>query len=402
MRRLRLEPKPGQILILAIVFMAVVLILSASLFGNVSTFLRLGARSIQREQASTMAEAGLDYTVWQLNKTAGSFTPPAAETKIGVSGSFITTITNQTSSLKTVTSTGYVPNATNPQAKRTIKADVFSGQGLSFRYAVQVGSGGVDMSQSSTINGNVYSNGSITAGSGNQQTIDGEAWAVGTIDSPDPIEVTQPPPHPSASPEPLPDISQIVSDAKTAAEAGGTTTCSPTCTVIDDGDIGPQKYVGNLEITNNAEVTMKGPIWVTGVSGNFFMSQGRTILKLDDNFGSNNVALIVDGTIDLTQGGALQPTNGTPKGYIMLVTTSTSSQAVKISQSGTTAIFYALDGTAELSQTASVTSLVAKTLIMGQTSTLNYDSGLASANFTTGPGASWQLKKGTYRYTSNP
>ena len=114
MRRLRLEPKPGQILILAIVFMAVVLILSASLFGNVSTFLRLGARSIQREQASTMAEAGLDYTVWQLNKTAGSFTPPAAETKIGVSGSFITTITNQTSSLKTVTSTGYVPNATNP------------------------------------------------------------------------------------------------------------------------------------------------------------------------------------------------------------------------------------------------------------------------------------------------
>src|SRR3989344_8983039 len=104
MRRLRLEPKPGQILILAIVFMAVVLILSASLFGNVSTFLRLGARSIAREQASTMAEAGLDYTIWQLNTTAGSFTPPLTETKIGVSGSFIATIANKSSLLKTATS----------------------------------------------------------------------------------------------------------------------------------------------------------------------------------------------------------------------------------------------------------------------------------------------------------
>ena len=283
--------------------------------------------------------------------------------------------------------------------------DVYSGQGTSFRYAVQVGSEGVDMSQSSTINGNVYSNGNITAGNGNQQTIDGEAWAVGTIASP-PISVTKLPLHPLASPEPVSDISPIVDDAKTAATAGGTTTCSPKCTIDYVTSIGPQKYVGDLEITGNVTVTMNGSIWVAkddlGNGGNFSMSQGGTTLKLDNSFYSNNVAMVVDNTINLTQGGALKPTNANPKGYIMLVSASTNSQAIQISQSGTTAIFYALAGGAELSQSANVTSLVANKLTMTQSSTLTYDTGLANANFTTGPGGAWVVKKGTYKFTSSP
>ena len=132
------------------------------------------------------------------------------------------------------------------------------------------------------------------------------------------------------------------------------------------------------------------------------MSQGETKLKLAEGFGSNNTVLIIDGLATLTQGGNFEPTTANPKGYIMLVTTSTSDQALTLSQSGATAIFYALEGGAELSQSANVTSLVAYKLTMTQSSTLSYDTGLADAQFTTGPGGSWQVKKGTYKFTSSP
>jgi len=398
----------GQVMIIALVFLAVVLIIASSLFTRVADFIRFGSNSVMKEQATQLADAGIDYAVQRLNDLAGAYPDldgEGTDTQTLPTGQVAIEVENKSQNLKTITATGYIPNSTNPRAKRTVKVDVYSGQGTSFRYAVQVGSEGVDMSQSSTINGNVYSNGNITAGNGNQQTIDGEAWAAGTIASP-PISVTKLPLHPLASPEPLPDINQIVDDAKTAATAGGIIDCTDTpteCTISTSRNIGPNQYInGNLTITNNITVTMKGPIWVEGNSYTFSMSQGNTILKLDNGFASNNVVLLVDGTINLTQGGSLQPTNGTPPGYIMLVSNSSSSQAIQISQSGTTAIFYALAGGAELSQSANVTSLVANKLTMTQSSTLTYDTGLANANFTTGPGGSWQVKKGTYKYTSSP
>jgi len=399
-------------LILGLIFLMVVLILSATLFARVANFLRFGSNSILREQAVNLAEAGIDNAIWQLNKTAGNCPSPYCGTEqvVGTTGSFIVTIQDKTASLKTITSTGYIPNATTPRAKRTIKTDVLvSSETVSFRYAVQVGTGGVDMSNSSIINGNVYTNGSIIGA--NSSRIKGDAYAVGTINDP-PCTPSPPAPapgcieHESQPPSQIPDITAIVSDAKTAAETGGIINCAETpslCTIdaVGEANVGPKKYInGDLSITNNITATLKGPIWIE--NNDFSMSQGNTILKLDESFGSNNVAIIVDGTIDLTQGGTFQPTSATPKGYIMLVSNSTSNQAIQISQSGSAAIFYSLNGGAQLSQSASVTSLVAQTLTMTQNSQLTYDSGLASASFTTGPGGSWQVKRGTYRFTSSP
>ncbi len=389
----------GQVLIIGVVFLAVILLLSASLFSKVTNFLRFGSNSLLREQTVNLAEAGVDRAIWQLNETVGGYSGET-DTPLGNVGTFSVTVVDKTPSLKTIISTGYLPNSTNPRAKRTIKVDaLISSESVSFRYAVQVGTGGVSMANSSTINGNVYSNGSIS-GSGSSR-INGDAYAVGTISSPDPtVTGTK---NPGASPQPMPDITNTVQAAKDAATAGGIIDCAITpsqCTINNSQDIGPKKYInGNLSITNNATVTMKGAIWV---SGNFSMSQGGTTLKLDDSFGSNSVALVVDGTINLTQGGSLLPTNADPKGYIMLSTSSTSNQAIQISQSGTTAIFYALNGGAELSQTANVTALVSKTLSMQNSATLNYDTGLASAQFSAGPGGSWVIKRGTYRFTISP
>src|SRR5437870_3429838 len=155
----------GQVLIIGIIFLAVVLIISASLFSRVADFLRFGSNSVIREQATHLADGGVDYVVWYLNENLGNNPPANAEITLGTVGTFKYTIQNKGSNtnVRTVTSTGYIPNAANPRAQRTVKVDIATdSQGVSFRYAVQTGTGGVDMANSSIINGNVYSNGSIT------------------------------------------------------------------------------------------------------------------------------------------------------------------------------------------------------------------------------------------------
>ena len=389
----------GQILIIAVIFLVVILVLATSLFTRTAGFLRFGSNSILREQATNLAEAGIDKAIWQLNETVGSYTGET-DTTFGTTGSFTVTVVDKTASLKTITATGYIPNSTNPRAKRTIKADVLiSAEQISFRYAAQVGSGGVNMKNSSRINGAVYSNGNIT-GSG-LSVITGDAYAHGTISSPDPeIQGT---PYPG-SPEkdmPILDPENWYAARKSEAEASGVTTWTGGTKTYSSGInyLYQGKYIGNLVVQNTAELVIKtGPIWITGN----ITVQNTAQIKLDESFQSNGAVLITDGKVSTANSGAFVPTNANPKGYILVVTTSTLDDAIKIQNSGVNAVFYVLNGGADLENTAQVTALVAKKLELENSATLTYDSGLASAQFTTGPGGSWLIKKGTYRFTSSP
>ncbi len=388
----------GQIIIVGIIFLSVVLVLASSLFNRVSNFMNFSSSSIINEQANNLAEAGIEKAIWQLNQTAGSYTGEA-DTTLGATGTFTVTITNKNSSLKTITATGFVPSSTKPRAKRTIKVDatVDSTQ-ISFHYAVQVGTGGINMQNSSIINGSVYTLGNIT-GSGSS-IINGDAYAVGTISSPDPT-ILKPPPHPNqTNPPDMPTIDYQF--WKDEATAGGVTNCGGTCTFSSGTpNLGPQKYIGNLTLQNTAAAVMNGPIYVTGN----ITVQNSASLKLNNSFGSNGSVLITDGKVSTQNSGSFLPTctnpptcsTPNPKGYILVVTTSTAIDAIKVQNSGVNAIFYALAGGADLVNTAQVTALIANRLEMENTATLNYDQGLANANFTSGPGASWIMKKGTYK-----
>src|SRR3990167_124301 len=176
----------GQVLIIAIVFFAVILVLVAALFSQVGIFLGFGSRGRMAEQATALADAGVERALYMLNQTAGNYYGDLTELPLGTTGTFFITVTDKSPFLKTIVATGYVPNSLDPRAQRTIKVDaVIGGPNIAFHYATQVGAGGIDMKNSSTINGTVYSNGSIT-GSGSS-TINGDAYAVGTISSPDPL-----------------------------------------------------------------------------------------------------------------------------------------------------------------------------------------------------------------------
>ncbi len=391
--------KSGQTLLIAVIFMTVILIITATLFSRVANYLRFGSNNDMRKQAEALADAGIDFSLWKLNTLAGSCGSGGTawcniETAVGTTGSFEATVVDKSSTLKTLTVTSYVPSKANPRAKRTVKADVaILGEQISFRYAVQVGTGGLTMSNTSSIVGNVFSNktGVSISGSGSSQIM-GDAYAVGTISAPNPEVIgikreNQPPSE-------MPTINY--QEWIDAATAGGTTNCSPTCNISNNANIGPQKYVGNLSISNNAIVTVTGPIYVTG---DLTITQGGTEIRLAESFGSTSTTILVDGKISISQGATFYTTTANPKGYILVATRSTAADAVSLSNKGVNAIIYALSGGASLSQSAHTSSLVANSLDLSQSASLTYDQGLAGAEFSTGPGGSWTIKKGTYRFT---
>ncbi len=387
-----MKNRSGQTLIAAIVFLAVILILSSSLFTRVSGFMSFNSTSISNEQATYLAEAGIEKALWQLNLSAGAYTGET-NTTLGTTGVFTISIANKNSNLKTITSTGFVPNSIKPKSKRTIKMDaaIDSAQ-ISFHYAVQVGTGGVTMNNNSTINGSIYSNKTGTSISGsNGSIITGDAYAAGTITTPNPTVIGTK--HENETPSVMPQIDY--QDWKDVATAGGTTTCSPTCNLATSS-IGPRKYVGNVNIINGEIITLNGPVYVTG---NVLVDNNGKV-NLANSSGSSGKVFIADGTVAVSNNGGFNPNSSNPKGYILVVTTSTSASAITISNNGANAVFHALLGNASLSNNAQVTALVAKTLTMGNNATLNYDSGLASATFTSGPGASWIMKKGTYKFSN--
>lgn len=165
----------GQAFIFGIVVVGVVLVttlltISGSQLYHQSTTYTLGA-----EKATALAEAGIDKAIASMNKTGGSY-GGEAETFFG-DGSYSVAITEKDSGTKVIEATGYIPNKTKPEVKRTLRIEATKGIGISFVYGIQVGEGGLELGNTNTVTGSVYSNGNISAGNGN--TISGDAWVAG-------------------------------------------------------------------------------------------------------------------------------------------------------------------------------------------------------------------------------
>ncbi len=165
----------GQILILAIIALALIIINSISLIGRALTFNQSTTYSTETLQSVNLAEAGIDKAVASLNSTGGTYNGDA-ETVLGV-GSFEVIVSTKNPATKIVESTGYIPSKSAAKTKKTIKIEVSKGHGVAFSYGVQVGDGGLDMGQQGTINGSIYSNGNVIIGQ--QSEITGDVYVAG-------------------------------------------------------------------------------------------------------------------------------------------------------------------------------------------------------------------------------
>ena len=197
----------------------------------------------------------------------------------------------------------------------------------------------------------------------------------------------------SADPPPkvFPISDANITDWKNQAQAN--TLSAPIC----DAVWGPGKYTGNVLIGNNCSVTVKTPIWITG---NLTLGNSNTF-TLDSFYGSTSGVIVIDGVVEF---GNTNKMLGTGVGSSLLMVLSTydslahvGESAIEIGNTGNSGVFYASKGILEPGNNNNFKELTAWQIKLTNNSTINYEIGLSSSLFTSGPSGAYSLVKGTYQ-----
>lgn len=120
----------GQILALALIVLALVLVGTVTVASQANLFFQNTVYSTASEQALNLAEAGVDKAVASLNASAGSYSGEL-ETPLG-NGSFSVVINSHTPTLVSLSSTGYIPSKSQAKAKRTVNVQASINQSRLF------------------------------------------------------------------------------------------------------------------------------------------------------------------------------------------------------------------------------------------------------------------------------
>ncbi|HCJ52476.1 MAG: hypothetical protein A2898_04355 [Candidatus Kerfeldbacteria bacterium RIFCSPLOWO2_01_FULL_48_11] len=211
-----------------------------------------------------------------------------------------------------------------------------------------------------------------------------------------------------APPENMPISNAQIKQWEIDAEIGGVVTppggVGTTYTVPNGTTLGPVKIDGNLFITNSAQVTMNGIIWV---KGNLTIDNNADI-KLSPSFGSQSSVIIVDDpSYQQTQGKVVINNNGDIQGsgaadsYVMVASTNKgitalTDPAIHIQNNVSGAIFFTSQGMLEISNNAELNEATGYLLQLDNNVEVTYESGLASTSFTSGPGGIWRALDETW------
>lgn len=291
---------------------------------------------------------------------------------------------------------------------------------VSFFYGAQVGEGGIIMGNNSRIEGNVFSNGSISGGGeitgtvivandGNEikdVTIGEDVYVYSCVNSditgtlnyvsggeyetcdygtlvdmgPDEIESQD-----------LPIPQEQIDNWKNKALAGGVLAGDYTLDGSETASLGPIKITGDMLIDNNSTLNLTGLVYVVG---NITIRNGSTV-SLDSNFGSISGIVISDGKIVMRSNANLQG-SGQEGSFLMFLSTNNSldgtNPAIDVGNNAQGAIFYASQGLIHLSNNILIREATGYQLALDNNAVISYESGLENVNFTSGPGGSRQFK----------
>lgn len=197
---------------------------------------------------------------------------------------------------------------------------------------------------------------------------------------------------PTATGMPISDsnIQQWKDDALAGGVHSGNYTVGGSSSVL----LGPKKIEGNLVISNSGVLTVTGTLWVTGT----ITVDGAGKLRLDASYGENSGVIVSDGNISLTASGAVSG-SGTAGSYIMLITTSNcpndsacgTTNAIQVSGAAGSVILVAQEGAVKFEGSASAKAVTAWKMIMSGATTVNYESGITDASFSTGPSGGFSI-----------
>lgn len=316
-------------------------------------------------------------------------------------------------------------------AIRKTRTVLLEGVGVSFNYGMQSDTGGIILENSSSVLGNVYSNGSID-GSGSN-LIAGDVVSAGVSGLVDGVHATgsayanriqdslvdedayyqsiastivlgtQFPGSANQVTAPLPIDDAMIADWEAGAAAGGTYAGVCPYVVTTNVSLGPVKINCDLEIKNSAVITLYGDVWV---AGDITFSNTPTV-RIDASLGNKSLALIADDPSNRLSGSQIDISNsttfqgsGSDNSYVMLISQNTSAStggtnyAIRVQNSANGDILvYAAHGEISVENNTSLREVTAYRIRLKNAAQIIYETGLASMLFTGGPGGGWNLDR---------
>ena len=166
----------GQVMLLSSVsFLIISIIILFAMVEPALRQLKIASQNKQTKESLYLAEAGIEDVLYRIKNSMN----------VGVSN--ILTIDGNSVITDVLTGVGGEKNIISTGDKdgyiRKIETDLILGQGFSFHYGLQAGTGGIEMSNNATINGNVYSNGDIYGSNGAEITGSAYVSNFGIIDN---------------------------------------------------------------------------------------------------------------------------------------------------------------------------------------------------------------------------
>jgi hypothetical protein len=407
----KLKKNTGQAMIISMIFFLFISI--AIILGLVSPTIRefkIANDLIKSRQSFFASESAIEDSYFRL-KTAKAIGTTNTITLGDVSAT--ATITDSGYNEKTISSLGDISSH-----QRKNKMVLNTGDGVSFNYGIQAGVGGFVIGNA-TVNGNVYSNGTIVGSNG--ATITGSAFSAGASGLVDNVDVgtsgtgdirahtvtdstvvgnlycqTGSRNNKScntsmADPDEvaMPITETMINEWKADALLGGT--IEGNLTISTPTTIGPKKINGNLAINNN--VTITGTIHVTG---NITTNNGAHV-TLDSSYGPTGGIIVADGRVTLSNNVQFYG-SGSSGSYVLLITTSTcpsgcsGQNAMEVLNNVGAILVNAQYGTVHLNNNVELNEVVGNAIDIDNSATVTYTSGLANVLFTSGPSGGWNIK----------
>lgn len=326
-------------------------------------------------------------------------------------------------------------------AVRKSKISLAVGDGASFNFGLQSGNGGISMSNSSSVRGNVFSNGVIEGqgsaivygdviASGPSGLIDslhatGTTWShfidnsvvdgdahyfdvttrTATI-----VNGTSYPGTADQATATMPITDQTIEEWKTNIVNTGTVIASTsaeclsgTYTINSDTELNNVKIECNVDMRKQGAgttITIAGPVWI---EGNLAISQGPAIVA-SSSLGSKSVQVIVDkevnratsSTITINQSTTF--TSGNAQSYVLLLsmnddaTNGGGAVAINLAQSASGKVLvYAPHGRVDMGNSISLKEVTAYQIDINNGAEVIYESGLVNMLFTSGPGGGYTV-----------
>ncbi len=197
---------------------------------------------------------------------------------------------------------------------------------------------------------------------------------------------------------PYPILDANIEKWENDATLGGTYSGTYNTPNYGTSKIGPKMITGDLIVDGSHTLYLTGTVYV---KGNVEVS-GSAKIVLDASYGNNSGIIVTDGWLNLGGSGQLNGT-GQQGSYILFVTNSSCDatycghNAIDISGSAGSVVLNAQKGTIGFTGSAKAKEAIGHKLVLSGSTEVNYESGLANLNFSSGPTGGWEV--GTWKET---